>query len=89
MLWIRARIPHRSEKRDPDPHLSQKQDPHPLQNSEAVQAQNGTSGGSVDQWSQVRITFMRSRIWIRIELKSRIRIDIKVTRIRNYGQGTH
>ncbi len=42
----------------------------------AVDAQNGGLKGSVDQWSQIRITFMRSRI--RIEVKSWIRIRIKV-----------
>ncbi len=31
-------------------------------------------GGSVDQWSQIRITSMRSRFRIRIKVKSRIRI---------------
>jgi hypothetical protein len=39
-------------------------------------------GGSVGQWSQIRITLMKTRIRIRIriliELKSRIRIRIKV-----------
>jgi hypothetical protein len=41
------------------------------------------SSQSVDQWSQIRITWMRSRIRIRVKVKSRIRIRIKVMRIRN------
>jgi hypothetical protein len=37
-------------------------------------------GGPVNQWSQIRIALVRSRIWIRIRIKvkSRIRICIKV-----------
>ncbi len=38
-------------------------------------------GGSVDQCLLVRITLMRSRIRVRIEMKSWIRIRIKVMRI--------
>ncbi len=41
----------------------------------AVEAQNG---GSVDQWSQIRISLLRSRIQIHIKGKSWIRISIKV-----------
>ncbi len=40
-------------------------------------------GVSVDQWSQIRIILMRSRIRIRIKGKSWIRNRIKVMRIRN------
>ncbi len=52
---------------------------------------------AVDQWSQIRITLMRSRIRIcikvksrtriRIEVKSRFRIRVKVMRIRNLATG--
>ncbi len=40
------------------------------------------SGGYVDQWSQIRITLMRSRIriWIRIKVKRGIRIRFLVKR---------
>jgi hypothetical protein len=42
--------------------------------------------GSVDQWSQIRITLIRSRIRTRISVKSRIRISMKVKRwIRIYS----
>ncbi len=44
-----------------------------------LEAQNGTK----DQWSQIPIILMRSRIRIRIEEKSGIRIRIKMIRIRN------
>jgi hypothetical protein len=44
-------------KLDPDPHLSEKLDPD---------ARNGPQVYTVDQWSQIPITLMRSRIWIRI-----------------------
>jgi hypothetical protein len=66
---------------DPDPHCLWKLDPEPhlRQNTGAVEAQNGavqvrgrskwSPGGSVGQWSQIRITFVRSRIWIRIRIK--------------------
>jgi hypothetical protein len=37
-------------------------------------------GGSVDQWLQIRITLIRSRIRICVKVKSRIRIRIKVMR---------
>jgi hypothetical protein len=37
---------------------------------------------SIDQWSQIPITLMRSTIWVRIKVKSWIRIRIKVMRIR-------
>jgi hypothetical protein len=54
-----------------------------------LMAQNGAYGlkmepwRSVDQWSQIRITLMRSRIRILIKLKSRIRVYNKVkSRIR-------
>jgi hypothetical protein len=43
-----------------------------------VEAQFGASEGLFDQWSQVHITLLRSRIRIRIKVKSRIRICIKV-----------
>ncbi len=50
----------------------------------ALVAQNGAvgdgSGGSVDQWLQIRITLIRSRIRICVKVKSRIRIRIKVMR---------
>jgi hypothetical protein len=41
-----------------------------------------SSRKSVDQWSQIRINLMRSRIrfWIRIKVKIRIRIRFKVKR---------
>ncbi len=44
--------------------------------------QKWSSGGSVDQWSQLPITLMRSRIRIRIRIKMKrmIRICIKVKR---------
>jgi hypothetical protein len=42
-----------------------------------MEALKGRSGGSVDQWSQIRITLMRSRIWICIKVKNRIRICIR------------
>jgi hypothetical protein len=57
-------------------------------------------GGSIDQWSQVHFSLMRSRIWIRIRIKvkswiqirikvkSRIRNRIKVMRIRNSSNFT-
>ncbi len=45
----------------------------------AVDAQNG---GFVGQWWQIRITLTRSMIRIRIEVKSWIRIRIKVMWIR-------
>jgi hypothetical protein len=38
---------------------------------------------SVDQWSQIRITLMRGRIRIRIEVKSWIPTRIRMMRIRN------
>ncbi len=41
-------------------------------------------GWSVDQWLQIRFTLLRSKIWIRIKVKSGIRIRIKVMRIRNH-----
>jgi hypothetical protein len=46
---------------------------------EAIEAQNGP-WMAVDQWSQIAITLMRSRIWIwiRPEVKSWIRNGIKV-----------
>ncbi len=45
-----------------------------------VESQKLMRGGSVDQWSQIRITWIRSRIRIRIIVKkARIRIRIKVT----------
>ncbi len=37
------------------------------------------------QWSQLRITLMRSRIRIHNKVKRRIRICIKIMRIRNLG----
>jgi hypothetical protein len=62
-----------------------------------VMAQNEALEVLVDQWSQILITLMRSRIrlhskvkswirariWIRIEVKSWIRFHIEVMRIRN------
>jgi len=45
-------------------------------------------GGSVGQWSQIRINLMMNRIRIRIGVKSLIRIRIKVMRIRNPGWGS-
>jgi hypothetical protein len=50
----------------------------------AVEAQNGALEClSVDQWSQILIIFMRSRLRFRNKVKSWIRIRIIVTRIRN------
>ncbi len=69
---------------------------HKSQNLEALEAQNravDTHNGAwrlemepwrvIDQWSQIPITFMRSRIRIRIEEKSWIRVRIEMMRIRN------
>jgi hypothetical protein len=48
-----------------------------------VWAQYGAAEGlySVDQWSQIRITLLRSRIRIRIKVKCQIRVRINVMRI--------
>jgi hypothetical protein len=54
-----------------------------------AETENGAVGVySVRQWSQIRITLMRSRIQIRIKVSSHIRICMKVKigirmRIRN------
>ncbi len=63
-------------------------DPHFSKYSEALEAQNKAvdgrcrsqlrPGGSLDQWLKIPITLMRSRIWIRVEMKNWIRIRIKV-----------
>jgi hypothetical protein len=70
-----------------DPHCFWKLDPDPSKNSGTFEAQNGgveaQYGGCIGQWWQIRITLTRSRILIRIEVKSWIRIRIKVMRIRN------
>jgi hypothetical protein len=42
-----------------------------------VEAQKWSPGGSVNQWSQIRITLMRIRIRISIKVKSWIRIRIE------------
>jgi hypothetical protein len=44
-----------------------------------VEALNGAlQAGSVYQWSQIRITLMRSRIRIRISIKGKSRIPISI-----------
>jgi hypothetical protein len=40
-----------------------------------LKAQNRAREGSVEQWSQVRITLMRSRIRIRIRIKEESNLD--------------
>ncbi len=78
-------------KLDPDPHLSQNlgafskrshEGPWTLK-IEARRLKMDASGRSVGQWSQIRITLMRSKIRIRIEVNIWIRIHIKAMRIRN------
>jgi len=43
-----------------------------------VEAQNGAVEGLLTQWSQIRITLVRSRLRIRIKVKSWIRIWIGI-----------
>jgi hypothetical protein len=79
-------------KLDPDPHVSQISEALEAQSKvvggrERSQCRPGYSkrspGGSIDQWSKIPITLMRSRIRIRIhiEVESRIRIRLKVKKL--------
>ena len=62
---------------NPDPYYREKLDPDPQKSPNsricAKWSHGGRSqwrrGGSVDQWLQIRINFMRSRIWIRFNVK--------------------
>ncbi len=66
-----------SRMRDPGSGMGKNQDPGSGIN---IPDPQHCPGGSLDHGSQIRITLMRSSMWIRIKVESWIRIRIKMER---------